>query len=191
MKFICKICDYECCKNYAGTHLNMKHNMNTKKYIITSFSEYLNESYNYYYSCVNPTSYDELMFIIDNMKEITPKTFFNNVNYNDDVVSKKELLNDYHVRYYRCKKGKIDCYVLKHSAIEYIFKSDDIKSDIKPIKKIEEPANYELLKSYKNFKIGDYIDNYGKITNIFHYLDDDTYQFEFNRKTYINYKWLT
>ena len=165
--------------------------MNTKKYIITSFSEYLNESYNYSYSCVNPTSYDELMFIIDNMKEITPKTFFNNVNYNDDVVSKKELLNDYHVRYYRCKKGKIDCYVLKHSAIEYIFKSDDIKSDIKPIKKIEEPANYELLKSYKNFKIGDYIDNYGKITNIFHYLDDDTYQFEFNRKTYINYKWLT
>lgn len=85
----------------------------------------------YQYNCVNPMDLDELLYICDNMSQITYRTFLNNVNksslkclseelgYGDGL----ELKEDWHVSYHKCKlkdKNKT-AYILCHSCIEHVF----------------------------------------------------------------------
>lgn len=84
----------------------------------------------YRYNCVSPNSLKELQYIIDNSKEITYKTFRNNVNKDSlyqllielCYTDKLKIQNDWAVRFYKSKlpSGKI-VYYINHSAIEYIF----------------------------------------------------------------------
>ena len=109
------------------------------------------------------------------MKEITSTTFFKHVAYDNEVYdqSKKELLNDYHVSYYRCPK--YDCYVLVHSGIEHVYKNtiDKLKT------------SYKLLQTYNNYSVGDVVENFGKITKIFSYPNGQV-QYEIDNKRYYN-----
>lgn len=156
---------------------------------LQTFENFTNtKTYTFAYTCVNPGSLSELEDIIDNMKEITSTTFFKHVAYDNEVYdqSKKELLNDYHVSYYRCPK--YDCYVLVHSGIEHVYKNtiDKIKKEkTKKEKTKKEKTSYKLLQTYNNYSVGDNIENFGKITKIFSYPDGQV-QYEIDNKRYYN-----
>jgi hypothetical protein len=86
------------------------------------------------YNCVGCSNVKELHYIIENSRQISYKTFINNVNKNDMEILidnlgyskhyKQGLIfsNDWHISYHKSKtqKGKI-VYYFSHSAIEYIF----------------------------------------------------------------------
>lgn len=70
----------------------------------------------YKYNCVYPQDLDELNFILDNMKEIKPSTFLSKVSlksinnalmYNIYYKNRKELENDWSVRFYSIHKSGI------------------------------------------------------------------------------------
>lgn len=158
--------------------------LNYNMIYLQTFENYTNtKTYEFAYTCVNPVSLSELEDIIDNMKEITSTTFFKHVDYDNEAYnqSKKELLNDFHVSYYRCPK--YDCYVLVHSGIEHVFKNTIDK--IKKEKTKKEKISYKLLQTYNNYSVGDDIENFGKITKIFSYPDGQV-QYEIDNKRYFN-----
>ena len=92
--------------------------------------------YTFVYDCVLVHSYSrrmkELETIIDNMKEITVRTFLKHVPFQHvlDTVryasyeTKRELMDDCCARYYRVKRKclGLDVYVIVHSAVESIYK---------------------------------------------------------------------
>jgi len=162
---------------------------------------FINEKYEFAYSCVSPEDYNELIFIKDNMKEISKTTFYKNVDIDDvlnifDVYNndKMFLLNDNHITYYKFNKGDVDAYIMVHSGIEYIF-----KNDIKKIKKDRlktklynydddewtNNENYRLIKSYKDVSVGDILPKSKKVVvRIFQYKDSKNIQFETNDKLF-------
>jgi hypothetical protein len=103
------------------------------KKVISEEIENLIENYYYSYNCVSPESDDELEFIIDNMVEISADLFLKNVSlsevnnslmYGIKYQSNEQLKKDWSVHFYKIKKNNIDAYILKNSAIEYIFKKE-------------------------------------------------------------------
>lgn len=90
----------------------------------------------YRFNCVGCRNVRFLSYIVDNSKEISYRTFTENVNKEDfeelkenyfsfyEKNAKKGLTfkNDWHITYYKSKtpKGK-PVYFFVHSAIEYIF----------------------------------------------------------------------
>ena len=91
----------------------------------------INEQYYFDYNCVSPRDYDELEYIIDNMKEISADLFLRNVSldeinsslmYRIRYNSKEKVKSDWGLSFYRLKKGNIDAFILINSGIEYVFK---------------------------------------------------------------------
>ena len=91
----------------------------------------INEQYYFDYNCVSPRDYDELEYIIDNMKEISADLFLRNVSldeinsslmYGIRYNSKEKVKSDWGLSFYRLKKGNIDAFILINSSIEYVFK---------------------------------------------------------------------
>ena len=110
-----------------------------KKFISTTIGDFLNEQmlvnknhqYEYAYNCTSPLDYDELKFIIDNMKEVSSNIFLKNVSLEEinnslmdgiNYKSKEHVKSDWSLSFYRIKKGGIDAFILVNSAIEYIYK---------------------------------------------------------------------
>lgn len=90
------------------------------------------KNYYYQYNCVNPSDVEELFHIVDNNIDTTYDTFLKYVNNEDfkelcnDLGYSKDfhIKNDWHVSYHKAKyKGNI-IYFMRHSAIEYVFKSN-------------------------------------------------------------------
>ena len=111
--------------------------MELRKFIATTIREYLNEQqmlneeYYFSYNCVSPMDYNELEFIIDNMKEISADLFLRNVTldeinnslmYGIRYNSKDKVKSDWGLSFYRIKKGGLDAFILINSGIEYVFK---------------------------------------------------------------------
>jgi hypothetical protein len=97
--------------------------------------ENFNTNYKYAYNCTSPDNYDELETIIDHMREISFDTFIKNVSlddvnnalmYNIHYPTKMELKKDWGNHYYKIKRKGIDAFILRNSAIEYIFKKINI-----------------------------------------------------------------
>lgn len=81
------------------------------------------------YNCVSPASKEELDIILDNMVEITGKTFLKYVPFEEVKgfafkKTKKSFLDDWSLRFYKLKRKKmnLDVYVLVWSGIDHIFK---------------------------------------------------------------------
>ena len=74
--------------------------------------------------------YGGLIHLIDNMKDITRETFMSNVNSEDRKLIEKELgyskdfkiSKDWHVTYHSSRHHGERVYIMRHSAIEYVFK---------------------------------------------------------------------
>ena len=85
-------------------------------------------TYKFYQCCVSPINSEELEYIEENMKEISGSTFLKSVSLETlnnalmyvQYTSRKELLEDWAVRFFSCRKyGAVICV---NSAITYIFK---------------------------------------------------------------------
>lgn len=92
----------------------------------------MKQNYRFDYCCVSPTSeqLEELDFIVDNMVEISVKTFLKYVPL-DEINSsllfniryeKKQILKDWGIRFFKIKRKNVKAYVMQQSAIEYVFK---------------------------------------------------------------------
>jgi hypothetical protein len=156
----------------------------------------MNESYEYAYCCVSPTSAKELDFIIDNMKKVSKEEFFKNVKYEEIVdalgggsgvsyTSKKQLIDDWGNRYYKINKRGIDAYILVNSAIEHVFKNTEPTI----IKKEYKPRSKKIVGSleYRGYKVGDKLPKSGY--EILDMITHDSGNTQFLLKTGAGNKW--
>jgi hypothetical protein len=90
----------------------------------------MKQQFTYYANCVhwNPSDLESLEHLIDVEEEVTYSELAANVSQSQlDVVfpmyegSPLTLEEDWHVRYFKSELHGKPCYMVRHSAIEYVF----------------------------------------------------------------------
>ena len=90
--------------------------------------------YKFLYDCTSPNNLEQLIWICDNMREISVHTFLkyipikqiNNVLLYDFGYTRKILINDYSVNFYKFKNKTHTYLIFENSCIEYVFKKEII-----------------------------------------------------------------